>query len=98
MDLTNETDLAELIWVLGQAAKVISVDSGPMHMAAAVNPNVLGIHTWTDPRKVGPYPDTAVVWKAGRIAARAALSAEENVTTARCERVDLRAIAEWARA
>ncbi len=25
-----------------------------MHIAAAVNPRTLGIHTWSDPRKGGP--------------------------------------------
>ena len=47
---------------------------------AAVNPRTLGLYTWSDPRKVGPYPATADVWKAGRIAKRSAFSAEECVT------------------
>jgi hypothetical protein len=28
---------------------------------------VLGIHTWSDPRKVGPWRRDAWVWKAGQV-------------------------------
>lgn len=67
VDLSNRTTIPELLWVLRQARGVISVDSGPMHMAAAVTPHVLGLHTWSDPRKVGPWHPGTSVWKAGRI-------------------------------
>ncbi len=66
-NLLNTTSLHELIWLMRQAKAVISVDSGPMHIAAAVNPQTLGIHTWSDPAKVGPYSRTAQVWKAGQL-------------------------------
>ena len=45
----------------------VSVDSGPMHLAAAVGRPLIGIHAWTDPRKVGPYRADAVVWKGGKM-------------------------------
>jgi heptosyltransferase-1 len=80
-NLSHQTSLPQLIACLQAAAAVISVDSGPMHLAAAVNPRCIGIHTWTDPRKVGPYPPQTWVWKAGRIAPRAAFSALENETS-----------------
>lgn len=67
VDFSNRTTLAELIWILRQARFVVSVDSGPMHISAAVNDRTLGIHTWSDPRQVGPYNPRAWVWKAGRI-------------------------------
>lgn len=70
IDLSGRTSLPELVWCLRQARAVISVDSGPMHIAAAVNPRTLGIHTWSDPRQVGPHAPGARVWKAGRIGAR----------------------------
>jgi len=63
----NRTTLPELLWLLRRAQWVISVDSGPMHLAAAVNERVVAIHTWSDPAKVGPYPSTAWVWKSGRL-------------------------------
>jgi heptosyltransferase-1 len=62
-DLLNRTTLTELIWLIRQAAFIVSVDSGPMHIAAALSPRLLSIHTWSDPRKVGPYRPAAWVWK-----------------------------------
>ena len=45
----------------------ISVDSGPMHIASAFSERLVSIHTWTDPRKVGPYNENAWVWKNGEL-------------------------------
>lgn len=77
VDFSNRTSLGELVWLLRQAQAVVSVDSGPMHIAAGVNDRTLGIHTWSDPRKVGPYNPRAFVWKAGRIASRTGFSDDE---------------------
>lgn len=38
-----------------------------MHIAAAVTPNLLSIHSWTDPLRIGPYSPGAWVWKHGRL-------------------------------
>ncbi len=76
-DMTHCTTLSQLIWLMRRAQFIVSVDSGPMHIAAAVNDNTLGIHTWSDPRKVGPHNPKAWVWKAGQIAHRYELSAAE---------------------
>lgn len=67
VDLTNQTSLLQLIRLIRVAQFVVSVDSGPMHIAAAVNDRLLSIHTWTDPRRVGPYNPDAWVWKHGKI-------------------------------
>jgi heptosyltransferase I len=67
VELTNQTSLLQLIRLIRVAKFVISVDSGPMHIAAAVNDRLLSIHTWTDPRRVGPYNADAWVWKHGKI-------------------------------
>jgi len=69
-DWINRTRLSELVALMRGAEAVVSVDSGPMHLAAAVNPNVLSLHTWTDPSRVGPWQAEADVWKNGRIATR----------------------------
>ena len=61
--LVNRTDLEQLIWLLRKAAFVISVDSGPMHLSAAVSREILSIHFWTDPAKVGPFRDDAWLWQ-----------------------------------
>ena len=62
-NLLNRTTLPELIWLLRRAAFTVSVDSGPMHIAAALSPRLLALHTWSDPRKVGPYAPDAWIWK-----------------------------------
>jgi len=67
IDLTNQTSLMQLIWLIRVARFVVSVDSGPMHIAAAVNDRLLSIHTWTDPIRVGPYSPNAWVWKHGQL-------------------------------
>ena len=67
IELTNQTSLLQLIRLIRVARFIISVDSGPMHIAAAVNDRLLSIHTWTDPRRIGPYNPDAWVWKNGRL-------------------------------
>lgn len=98
IDLTNQTSLAQLIDLMRRAAVVVSVDSGPMHIAAAVNDQTLGLHTWSDPRKVGPYNPKAWVWKAGRIAHRQDFSAAECDHTQTIHEGDARRIADFAMA
>ena len=66
-DWTGHTSLSELTWLMANAEYNVSVDSGPSHMAAAVGDNLLAIHSWSDPRKVGPYRQRAWVWKRGKI-------------------------------
>ena len=65
--LVNLTDLDQLIWLLRKAAFAISVDSGPMHLAAAVSREILAIHFWSDPRKVGPFRWDAWIWQDNKI-------------------------------
>ena len=67
VDLSNQTSLLQLIWLIRAAAFVISVDSGPMHLAAAVTTNLVSIHTRTDPGRVGPYNEAATIWKNGKL-------------------------------
>jgi ADP-heptose:LPS heptosyltransferase len=67
VELANQTSLLQLVRLIRVACFIISVDSGPMHIAAAVNARLLSIHTWTDPRRVGPYNPDAWIWKHGNI-------------------------------
>jgi heptosyltransferase-1 len=67
VELTNQTSLLQLIRLIRMARFIISVDSGPMHIAAAVTDQLLSIHTWTDPRRVGPYNPDAWIWKNGTL-------------------------------
>ena len=68
VDLTRQTSLLQLIWLTRVARFVVSVESGPMHIAAALTGNLLSIHTWTDPHRIGPYNPDAWVWKHGQLA------------------------------
>ncbi len=65
--LLNRTSLPELVWLMRKAHAVISVDSGPMHIAAALTPRLLGLHTWSNPLLVGPANPHASIWKSGHI-------------------------------
>jgi heptosyltransferase-1 len=66
-NLLDRTSLGQLLWLIRRAGFVISVDSGPMHLAAALDKPLVGIHTWSDPRRVGPHRADAWVWKSGRL-------------------------------
>lgn len=70
VDLLGRTSLEELVALLRRAAFVVSVDSGPMHLAAALGRPLLSIHTWSDPRLVGPYTEGSFIWQAGSILTR----------------------------
>jgi ADP-heptose:LPS heptosyltransferase len=65
LNLLNHTTVLQLIWLIRRARFIVSVDSGPMHIAAALTDRLISIHSWSDPRKVGPYNDNAWVWKNG---------------------------------
>jgi ADP-heptose:LPS heptosyltransferase len=65
--LANQTTLLQLVRLIRTAQFTISVDSGPMHIAAAISDRLVSIHTWTDPRRVGPYNPNAWVWKNGAL-------------------------------
>jgi ADP-heptose:LPS heptosyltransferase len=55
-NLTGNTSLVSLPALIKRADWVISNDSGPMHLAAALGVRVLGIFGPTDPQLFGPYP------------------------------------------
>ena len=55
INLAGASSLLELAALLKRASLVISNDSGPMHLAAALDTPVIGLFGPTDPRRVGPY-------------------------------------------
>lgn len=67
INLLGHTSIAQLIWILRQSDLVVSVDSGPMHLAAAITNRLISIHTWTDPAKVGPWQKEAWFWREGQL-------------------------------
>ena len=55
VDRTGGTSLPELVAHLRSAAAVITNDTGPMHIAAALGRPVIGLFGPTDARLTGPY-------------------------------------------
>jgi len=55
LNTAGETGLVELCGYLQAMDLVVSVDSGPMHAAAAGGVPVLAVFGATDPRRTGPY-------------------------------------------
>lgn len=53
--LVHESGIAGLIDATRRAAVVIGVDSGPLHLAAALNKSGIAIYGPTDPIRNGPY-------------------------------------------
>lgn len=60
-NLAGKTDLFELAELYARCSVVISNDSGPMHVAAAVGTPVVAIFGPTDPSLSGPYGKKHVV-------------------------------------
>lgn len=55
VDLAGETTLPELAALIRRAALCVSNDSGPMHLAVALERPVIGLFGPTDPIWAGPY-------------------------------------------
>jgi ADP-heptose:LPS heptosyltransferase len=56
LNLTGNTSLVSLPALIERADWVITNDSGPMHLAAALGVRVFALFGPTDPRLFGPYP------------------------------------------
>lgn len=54
-NLIGKDTVKRLLALLERAALLITVDSGPMHMATAVGTPVLGLHAASNPERSGPY-------------------------------------------
>jgi lipopolysaccharide heptosyltransferase I len=55
INLSGRTSLKELAYLMSRARFVVTVDSGPMHIAAAVATRVVGLFGPTAPWRTGPY-------------------------------------------
>jgi heptosyltransferase-1 len=59
--LVMATSIEELMALLARARCVVAVDSGPLHLAAAMGAPVVGLYGPTDPARNGPFVPGAVV-------------------------------------
>ena len=92
--LLNSTTLPQLVRIISSAELVVSVDSGPMHLASALGRPLIGIHTWSDPRLVGPGHPEAWVMKAGTIQRVAQMSSDICETSAEVTQEDINMMVE----
>ena len=65
IDLVGKTTLKELISLLRRVRVLITNDSGPMHLAAALGTPVVAMFGPTDPIRTGPYGAGHEVLRAG---------------------------------
>ena len=57
LDLVGKDTLKQLPALLERAELVMTPDSGPMHIANAMDSKVLGLHAASNPLRSGPYSD-----------------------------------------
>lgn len=65
VNLAGSTELVELVELMRNARFVVSVDSGPMHVAAGAGAKVIAIFGPTAPWRTGPYGKDNVVLRKG---------------------------------
>ena len=61
VNLASETTLPELAYLYQKALLLVTTDSGPMHLAAAVGTPVVALFGPTDPQRTGPYGDGHII-------------------------------------
>ena len=57
--IAPETDINDMAALIGKCDMVIANDSGPMHIAAALNVPTIGLFGPTEPKKHGPYSENS---------------------------------------
>ncbi len=65
VNVAGDTTLRELACLYEMADIVVSTDSGPMHLSAAVGTPTIGLFGPTDPLRTGPYGKGHVIVSAG---------------------------------
>ena len=71
VDIAGETSLTELAALIRRSTISITNDSGPMHLAVALDRPVVSVFGPTDPIWIGPYGRADAVLQAGYHARRA---------------------------
>lgn len=60
LDLCGRTTLPRLAALASEVDVFLSNDTGPLHLAAAAGPRVVGVYTCTSPSRTGPYGPGAI--------------------------------------
>jgi heptosyltransferase I len=55
LDMVGQTDLRQLAALLGQVDALLAPDTGPLHVAQAMNKPVVGLYAVAPSQKTGPY-------------------------------------------
>lgn len=63
INCVDETNLGELVELIRRCNYVVTNDSGPMHLAAALDVPVVALFGPTDPDRCGPYSDEGAVFQ-----------------------------------
>lgn len=53
--LALDRPIRDTMWKLAGSSVVVSPDTGPLHIAVALNRPTIGLYGFTNPRRVGPY-------------------------------------------
>lgn len=86
VNLAGRTSLLQATSVMRGATAVVAVDSGPMHLAAAVGAPLVALFGPGDPRECGPWSDQAEVVSVSAPCGCAAASCEFVKGPGRCMR------------
>lgn len=65
VNMAGRTTLNELAGLLSLSRFAVTIDSGPMHMAAAVGTPVVALFGATSPRRTGPYGERHIIIEKG---------------------------------
>jgi lipopolysaccharide heptosyltransferase I len=65
VNMSGRTTLMELAGLLSLSRFAVTIDSGPMHIAAAVGTPVVALFGATSPRRTGPYGEGHIVIEKG---------------------------------
>lgn len=65
IDLTGKTTLRSMVSWIRKASIMVTNDTGPMHVAAALNKPMVALFGPTDPRRTGPYRQVHRVIRCG---------------------------------
>lgn len=65
--LAGKTNLQDMLRILAGAQLLVSVNTGIMHLGAAVGTKIVALHGATDPKRWGPLTDKAIVIQSGDV-------------------------------